>query len=82
MKEGAAELAVGDSVQPHTLLSMDDVADAFVLDRVQFLRRHMAGGEALARCPQPLRAQKAADMVGAKRRTGHASSLERREKID
>src|SRR5271168_2043427 len=35
----------------------------------------MAGGEALARCSQPLRAQIAANMVGAKRRAGHSSSL-------
>ena len=76
VKKGAAELAVGDSLQAHMLLGVDDFADALVLDRVQFLRREMAGGEALARCSQPLRAQIAADMIGAKRRTGHASSLE------
>ena len=77
VKEGAAELAVGDSLQAHVLLGMHDFADAIVLDRVQLLRRHMAGGEALARCSQPLRAQIAADMVGAKWRTGHSSSLRR-----
>ena len=77
VKIGAAELAVGDSLQAHALLGVDDFANALVLDRVQLLRCEMAGGEALARCSQPLRAQKAADMIGAKRRTGHGSSLRR-----
>ena len=81
VKIGAAEFAVGDSLQPHALLSFHDLADALVLDRVQLLRRHMAGGKALARLPQSLRAKIAADMVGAERQTGHDSSLEERARV-
>ena len=50
VKVGAAELAVGDPLQADVLLSVHDLADAFVLDRVQVGRREPAGGEALARC--------------------------------
>ena len=50
---------------------MHDLADAFVLDRVQVGRREAAGGEALTRVSQSLGAKKAADVVGAERRTGH-----------
>ena len=71
VKEGAAELAVGDPLQAHVLLGVHDLADAFVLDRVQVGRREAARGETLARFPEPLRAKKAADVVGAERRTGH-----------
>ena len=78
MKEGAAKLAVGDPLQAHILLRAHDLADALVLDCVQFGGGEAAGGEKLARLPQPLRAKKAADMVGAKRRTGHRLSLEAR----
>ena len=71
VKEGAAELAVGDPLQAHVLLGVHDFADALVLDRVQVGRREAARGETLARFPEPLRAKKAADVVGAERRTGH-----------
>ena len=77
VKEGAAKLAVGDPLQAHILLRAHDFADALVLDRVQFSGGKAAGGEKLARFPQPLRAKEAPDMVGAKRRTGHGSSLGR-----
>ena len=36
VKEGAAELAVRDPLQAHILLGAHDLADALVLDRVQF----------------------------------------------
>ena len=71
VKVGAAELAVGDPLQADVLLSMHDLADAFVLDRVQVGRREPARGEALTRFSQSLGAKKAADVVGAERRTGH-----------
>jgi hypothetical protein len=41
---GAAELAVGDALQPHVLLELDDLGDRLVLDRAQLLgadRRHV-----------------------------------------
>ena len=71
VKVGAAELAVGHSLQAHVLLRMHDLADAFVLDRVQVGRREPARGEALTRVSQSLGAKKAADVVGAERRTAH-----------
>ena len=77
VKEGAAKLAVGDPLQAHILLRAHDFANARVLDCVQFGGGEAAGGETLARFPQPLRAEKAPDMVGAKRRTGHRLSLGR-----
>ena len=73
MEIGAAELAVGDPLEAHVLLGAHDLADAFVLDRVQVLRRKAAGGEFLPRLLQALGSQKTADMVGAKRRTGHGA---------
>ena len=68
VKVGAAKLAVGDPLETHILLGAHDLADALVLDCVQFGRGKMASGEAIARFSQPLGAKEAADMVGAKRR--------------
>ena len=45
MEIGAAELAVGDALEADVLLRAHDLADALVLDRVQFVRRKAAGGE-------------------------------------
>ena len=81
VKEGAAELAVGDALQAHVLLGVHDFADAFVLDRVQVGRREAARGETLARFPEPLRAKKAADVVGAERRTGHGLLPQRHDRL-
>ena len=71
VKEGAAKLAVGDPLQAHILLGAHDFANARVLDCVQLGGGEAAGGETLARFPQPLGAKETPDMVGAKRRTGH-----------
>ena len=75
VKEGAAKLAVGNPLQAHILLGAHDFANARVLDCVQLGGGEAAGGETLARFPQPLGAKETADMVGAKWRTGHGSSL-------
>ena len=80
VEEGAAELAVGDPLEAHILLGAHDLANARVLDSVQFGGGQMAGGEALARLAQPLGAKKAADVVGAKRRR-HGSSQKSRAKV-
>jgi hypothetical protein len=71
VKEHAAKLAVGDSFQAYILLGAHHVADARILDRMQFSGGEAAGGEKLTRFPQPLGAEKAPNMVGAKRRTRH-----------
>src|SRR5262249_18723262 len=65
----AAELAIGYSLEADLLLHLRGIADRCVLGPAQFL-----GGEPaslmLGARPQQLRwAQKAADMVGAERRT-------------
>jgi hypothetical protein len=64
--EGAAELAVGDGLQPHVLLHLDDIEDRFVLDRLQF-----GGGDGVvvimrvARGLDAVGPQEAADDIGA-----------------
>ena len=68
---GAAEFAVGDPLEADVFLRAHDLADACVLDRAQFLGRQGLGEELLARRPQPLGAEKAADMIGAEWRLGH-----------
>ena len=67
---GAAELAVGDRLQPGLLLHADDVPDRLVLGLREALVVEPAGGVRLARLEQLGRPQQAADVVGAERRTG------------
>ena len=77
MEVGAAELAVGDALQADVFLELDDLGDRVVLDGAQLLRADAAGGALGARVEQALRAQEAADVVGAKRGVGaggHAAS--------
>ena len=74
---GAAEFAVRYPLQPCPLLTLDHLADAFVLDRPQFDRTQIAGGELFPRLQQTARPQEAPDMVGAKRRLRHGSSRRR-----
>jgi hypothetical protein len=64
---GAAELAVRGRAQAHLLLHAHDLADGVVLDGVQLLVVELAVGVRRARVEQPLRAQQAADVVGAER---------------
>ncbi len=72
----AAEFAVGDGAQPDALLHRDHVADARVLDGAQFgivvgteiLVSGLRSEQPLARVLELLRAQQAADLVGAERR--------------
>ena len=68
---GAAELAIGDRLEADILLSVDDLANAFVLERVQVLSRKLAGGEFFAGRLEAFGSQEAADMIGAEGRTGH-----------
>jgi hypothetical protein len=68
--EGAAELAVGDRLEPKLLLQLDRVADRLVLDPAQLLGGDGPGFPLVARVEQFLGAQQAADMVGAERRRG------------
>ena len=68
MEEGAAELAVGDALEPDVLLPADRLSDAFVLDRAQLVRAALAASVARARREQPLGPQQAADLIGAERR--------------
>jgi hypothetical protein len=62
---GAAELAVGDGLQPHVGLELHDLGDRAVLDLAQLGGRDLALGLLLARLQQVGRAQEAADVVGA-----------------
>ena len=78
MEIGPAELAVGDALQADVFLERDDRGDRLVLDATQRLGRDLAARLLLARLEQALRAQEAADMVGAKgrgRAGGHGRSL-------
>ena len=52
-------------LQAHVFLELDDLGDRVVLDGAQRLGRDRAGGTLLARLEQALRAQEAADVVGA-----------------
>ena len=72
MEEGAAELAVGDALEPELLLPANGIADAIVLDLAKGRGLQLAFKEAIARIGQPARAQKAANLVSAERRPlGH-----------
>src|SRR5262245_50837056 len=67
---GAAELAVGDRLEPDLLLLLDHALDLAILDRLERGRIYPALGVLLARLLQRCRTQQAADMVGAERRLG------------
>src|SRR5262249_24959420 len=67
VEECAAEFPVGDALQPHVLLELDDPADCRVLELAQLLLRNLAGGMPVARLEQLFRAQEAADVVGSER---------------
>ncbi len=64
----AAELAVGDRLQAGVLLHLHDLGDRAILDRPQVRRRDLAARLPVARLQQVLRAQEAADVIGAERR--------------
>ena len=66
--EGAAELAVGDRLQADLLLPLDESADLPVLHLLERAVRDFAAAMFLARVLEKLRAQEAADHVGAERR--------------
>ncbi len=70
MEVGATELAVGDGLQAHVFLELDDLGDRAVLDFAQLRGRDRALLALFARVEQDLRAQEAADVVGAERGRG------------
>src|SRR5258708_37771730 len=70
MEIGAAELAVGHRLEAKALLEAHDVADREVLDLAQLFLRDRALLVPLARLEQLLRAQEAADVIGAEGRRG------------
>ena len=65
---GAAELAVGNGLEPDLLLLLDRALDLAVLDRLERSRIDLAPGVFLAGLLQRSRTQQAADVVGAERR--------------
>src|SRR5262249_4217635 len=69
---GAAELAVGDRLQPDILLEPDDLGDRLVLDLAQLGRREVALRLFLARLEEVFRPEEAADVVGAEWRFCHS----------
>jgi len=68
MPPGPPELAVGDRLQADLLLLGDDLLDLFILDPRQFGIGDGASLASAAGFLQRRRAQKTADLVGAKGR--------------
>ena len=64
MEIGAAELAVGDGLQPHVLLHAHDLGDGAVLHLAQLRAADLAAGKLAAGVQQVGRAQETAHMVG------------------
>ena len=64
----AAHLAVGDDVEPGRLLQRDRLVHGAILDRLEGRRRQLPALELFTRGEEVLRAQEAADDVGAKSR--------------
>jgi hypothetical protein len=77
VKEGAAELAVGDALQTNGFLFADDLADGVIFDRTQFFLRNLVSIEARPRLLEMRRPEQTADLVGAERRVepGHGGNL-------
>ena len=76
----AAEFAVGDDLEPGPLLHAHGGAHAVILDADEFILADLVAGAAAECLAQRGRAQKATDVIGAKRRAAvrghaHASSL-------
>ena len=69
MPPRAAELAVGDRLQPDVFLLLDDARDLAVLDRLE-LRGRISPRSACARLFERGGAQQAADVIGAEGRLG------------
>ena len=78
LPRSAVVFAVGDDLQANILLQAHNLLHRFMLDLQQLRRRHPPLARSLARIDEPLRPDQAADMVGAKRRSGafgHLGSL-------
>ena len=73
----AAELAVGDRVQPDRLFTGGELGDALVLDGLELVGRQLAVLARLARRQQPSRAEQAPDVVGATGELSHGTARRR-----
>jgi len=71
-----AKLAVADHAEPNLLLQPNGVADRGILGGNEARLVQVAGRKGAKRLAQLGRAQQAADMVGAKRRTMHGGPIE------
>jgi hypothetical protein len=63
VKEGAAEFAVGDTLQPDRFLLLDNLPDGIVFDRAQLVSGDLVPLKPLTRLFEPLRPQKAPYMI-------------------
>jgi hypothetical protein len=72
----AAKLAVSDDRKPDVLLQLDGIADRRILSGGKALFVQLAVGKGAEGSAQSGRAQQAANMIGAKRRTTHATLLD------
>src|SRR5437764_8482811 len=68
--EGAAELAVGDGLEPDLLLTLDDLGDLVILDRRELIGADLATLMLRPRLLQGGGPQQASDVIGAERRRG------------
>ena len=68
MEVGSAEFSIGDAEEADVFLETHDVADSAVFDLAQLRSRELAGAKAPTCLEERRRAQKAAHVIGAKRR--------------
>src|SRR5690606_24267643 len=64
VEESAAKLAVGNGLEAHVFLELDDLGNGLVFDFAQLFSVDLALGELRTRIQQISGAQKAADLVG------------------
>src|SRR5690348_18170069 len=77
MPIGAAELAVGRAFKAEPFLELHHLADRFILDGLELIRRDGVLLPLVARIEQLLRTQETANVIGTERRCGtrgHGSS--------
>ena len=73
---GSSEFAIGDALQAHVFLKLDDLTNGLVFHRAQLLGRDLAFGFLCTRLQQVLGAKKAAHMVvaGGQGGQGHGAT--------
>jgi hypothetical protein len=69
VKEGPAQLSIGDGCETHFFLQSDDLRNRAVLHRAQLLPVDAPERELLAGGMQEVRAQETADLIGAEWRS-------------